>query len=84
MGSGDGWGAGAAQPTEPAAFARTFASEAPPGNCVSPNGPFVVFRSWQTVGSTVGAVVVAALALAAGTAIASAAVTAARAARGFW
>jgi hypothetical protein len=52
-------------------------------NCVGANGPVVVlFKSWQTCGSTVGAVVVAALALAAGTATASAAVTAAKAARG--
>jgi hypothetical protein len=52
-------------------------------NCVGPNGPIVVFKSWQTCGSTLGAAVVAALALAAGAATASAAVTAARAARGF-
>jgi hypothetical protein len=52
-------------------------------NCVGPNGPVVVSKSWQTCGSTVGAAFVAALALAAGTATASTAVTAARAARGF-
>jgi hypothetical protein len=52
---------------------------------VGPSGAVVVLRSWQTIGSTVGAgaVVVAALTLAAGTAIAKEAVTAARAARGF-
>jgi hypothetical protein len=56
-----------------------LASESPPANCVGPNGPGVVFKSWQTVGSTVGA----ADALVAGRATANAAVTAARPARGF-
>jgi hypothetical protein len=52
-------------------------------NIVGPNGPLVMFRSSQTVGSTVDAVALVGLALAAGTATASAAITAARAARGF-
>jgi hypothetical protein len=80
-GRGDACGAGAGQLTEPPAFARTLASEAPPKNCVGPNGPVAKFKSWQTCGSTVGAV--AALALVAGTATASAAVRAARAATDF-
>jgi hypothetical protein len=83
VGSSDGWGAGGAQPTEAPAFARTLASEAPPMNCVGPNGPIARFTSPQTCGSTMGAAVVAALALAAGTATANAAVTAARAVRDF-
>jgi hypothetical protein len=49
------------------------------GDRVGPNGPVVVFKSWQTVGSTVGA----ALALATGRATASVAVMATRAAKGF-
>jgi hypothetical protein len=69
--------------TEAATFERTFASDAPPKNCVGPNGPNERFKSTQTCGSTVGAAVVAAPALVAGTATASAAVRAARAATGF-
>jgi hypothetical protein len=66
------------------AFARVFASEAPPKNIVGAKNPvWVEFRSWQTCGSTLGAADVAALALAAGTATASTAVMVARAARGF-
>jgi hypothetical protein len=51
--------------------------------CAGLNGPIVLgFKSWQTCGSTVGALVVALLALAAGAATAPAAVTAASVARG--
>jgi hypothetical protein len=62
---------------------RVFVSDPPPMNIPGPNGPSEKVKSWQTVGSTVEALVVVAFALAAGTATASAAVTAARAARGF-
>ncbi|WP_156028265.1 hypothetical protein [Candidatus Solirubrobacter pratensis] len=81
MGPNDGWAAGAAQPTELPAFVRTLASDAPPMPRVGPNGPIVVFKSWQTVGST-AELVGAALALAAGTATATAAMTAVTTARG--
>jgi hypothetical protein len=62
---------------------RVFVSDAPPTNSPGPNGPSEKVKSWQTVGSTVAALVVVVFALAAGTATASAAVTAARAAMGF-
>jgi hypothetical protein len=65
------------------AFASVASSEAPPRNIPGPNGPVEMLKSWQTVGSTVGAELDAALALGARTAIAHAAVTAARAATGF-
>jgi hypothetical protein len=84
MGSSDWLGAGAWQPTDDPAVVRVFKSEVPPMNIVGPNGPSVAAKSWQTVGSTLGAAGAAVeSALAAGTATASAAATAARAASGF-
>jgi hypothetical protein len=47
-------------------FTSVFVSDAPPMNIPGPNGPSEKVKSWQTVGSTVAALVVAAFALAAG------------------